>query len=70
MIIYMADGPNDDDPSGNVRSLLLRLGRKHFGSPDAETLAAVEAITDLARLERLGEQLLDAVSWRDLLATP
>jgi hypothetical protein len=48
---------------------LLRQGRKKFGPPKKDTKAAVEAITDLARLERMSGRLLDVDSWPDLLAT-
>jgi len=53
-----------------ARALLLRLGRKRLGVPDAATVAALEAITDLARLERLSEAILDVPGWAELLATP
>ena len=38
---------------------LLRLGRKRFRDADAETVAAIEAIKDVDRLETLGERILD-----------
>ncbi|WP_020472541.1 RpnC/YadD family protein [Zavarzinella formosa] len=47
--------------------LLLRLGTKRFGSPNQTTLAALEAVTDSDRLERLADRLLEAVSWDDLI---
>ena len=52
------------------RAILLRLGRKRFGAPHARTVAALEAITDLAQLEELNERLLDASSWEELLPAP
>jgi hypothetical protein len=45
----------------------LRQGRKRFGPPDTATKTAIEAITDLARLETLTERLLDVTSWQELL---
>jgi hypothetical protein len=51
-----------------ARKLLFRLGRKRFGRLDKGTRAAIEAIDDLERLERLSERLLTASSWADLLA--
>jgi hypothetical protein len=36
------------------QKLLLRLGTKRFGEPDATTVAAIEAIQDIDRLEALG----------------
>jgi hypothetical protein len=58
---------------GEVRGLhrmLLRQGRKRFGAPDPATQAALTAITDLDRLQRMAERLLDVASWQDLLQTP
>ena len=43
-------------------------GRKRFGEPDAPTAAALQAITDLDRLEALSDRLLDVASWQELLA--
>jgi predicted transposase YdaD len=53
-----------------AHAILLRQGRKRFGPPEPDITAAVEAITDLDRLERLSERLLDVSSWQDLLAGP
>jgi hypothetical protein len=53
----------------NSHRLLLRLGRQRFGNPDATTEAALTAITDLDRLERLADAILTAKSWSELLAT-
>lgn len=50
--------------------LLLRLGRKCFGPPDAAAESALTAIKDLERLERLADAILTATSWQELLATP
>jgi predicted transposase YdaD len=53
-----------------AKRLLLLLGTKRFGAPDARSQAALEALDDLARLEDLGVRLLDAESWHDLLGKP
>jgi hypothetical protein len=50
-----------------ARAVLLRQGRKKFGPPTAEQEAAVNAITDLGRLEALTEKLLDVSTWDELL---
>jgi hypothetical protein len=52
-----------------ARKLLLRLGRRKFGAPEPAVEAAVQAITDLDRLERMSDRMFDATSWQDLLAT-
>lgn len=53
-----------------ARSFLLIQGRKKFGAPPPDREAALAAITDRARLERMAEHILDAAGWDDLLATP
>jgi hypothetical protein len=54
-----------------ARAMLLRVSRNKFGrAPTKKQQAELDAITDLARLEALGEVLLDVSSWGELLATP
>jgi hypothetical protein len=52
-----------------ARKFLLRQGRKRFGKDDENVRAALESITDLERLERMGERLLEVSSWQELLQT-
>jgi predicted transposase YdaD len=59
----------DEGRAEGVRRVLLLLGGKQFGPPDARTRAAIEAITTPDRLERLTERLLDVSSWEELLAS-
>jgi hypothetical protein len=49
-----------------ARRMLLLLGEIRLDPPDASVVAAVEAITDVERLEDLVEQMLDAESWQQL----
>ena len=51
------------------RRILLRQGAKRFGAASAEQTAAVQAISDRERLERMAERVIDAIDWNDLLAT-
>jgi hypothetical protein len=53
---------------GEIR-LLLRQGRKRFGPPSPKIEAALTAIKDIDRLERLGDAIFTAKSWNKLLAT-
>ena len=55
-----------------AQRLLLRQGGLRFGPPDEPTRAAVEAIRDLDRLERMNDQVLDMSihDWEGLLGTP
>ncbi len=51
-----------------IRDLVYRQGRQKFGkAPTRKQQKALEAITDLARLEALAGRLLDAGSWGELL---
>ena len=47
---------------------LIRLERKKFGEPDAETLNILQSLTDLERLEQLLYRLLEVETWVELLA--
>jgi hypothetical protein len=61
------------EQKGQVRQAqrsLLRQGRQRFGKPAAATEAALAAITDLDRLDRMTDVILTAASWDELLATP
>ncbi|OWK36131.1 hypothetical protein FRUB_08694 [Fimbriiglobus ruber] len=51
------------------RAMILRLGSKKFGSPSVAVAESLAAITDLARLEELGDRILDAAGWDELLET-
>jgi predicted transposase YdaD len=53
-----------------IRKTLLNQGRKRFGEPDAPVKAALDAITDVERLEQLSIRLLGANSWQELLDLP
>jgi predicted transposase YdaD len=53
-----------------ARKMLLLFGRKHLGEPGAAVEAAVQAISDLERLELLAERVTDVKSWQELLQTP
>ena len=51
-----------------ARGTLLRLGRQKFGrAPSRKQQKALEAVTDLGRLEALADRLLDVDSWGELL---
>jgi hypothetical protein len=53
-----------------LRETILQLSRKRFGrAATARQRAQLAAITDLARLERIRDRLLEAPTWANLLAT-
>ena len=70
----LVEGGNEGLIEGSVtgeRRFLVRLGAKRFGNPDPATLAAIEAIRDVERLEALGERIVDPDihDWHSLLST-
>jgi predicted transposase YdaD len=50
-----------------ARSLLLRVGTKRFGAPDAAMRDALASIVSVERAEQLIERSLDVESWAELL---
>jgi predicted transposase YdaD len=62
------EGRIEGELRGRIR-LLQRQGRNKFGPPDAATEAALTAIQDLDRLDRLADAVFTATSWQELLAT-
>ena len=52
------------------RRILRRLGTRQFGKPDPLIDAALDAITDLDRLEQLSVRVLEVKTWEELLAQP
>jgi hypothetical protein len=54
----------------NSHRVLLRLGRKLWGTPDPSVESALKAIQDVERLERMAEAILTVKNWQELLATP
>ena len=51
-----------------LRSTILRIGTKRFGSPAEPISLELQRIDDATRLEMLADRILDAGSWDDLLA--
>jgi len=49
------------------KRLLLLMGTKRFGPPDAPTRAAIDELDSPKRLEQLSERLLEVASWEELL---
>jgi predicted transposase YdaD len=53
-----------------IQRALLHQGRKRFGEPDDATRRALLVITDLDRLDRLTDRLLEVPTWQKFLETP
>jgi predicted transposase YdaD len=47
--------------------LLLKLGRKWLGPPDPRTVASIEGIAEIERIEQLLENVPDVASWDELI---
>lgn len=62
----LQDGRSEGEVVG-ARKLLRVRSAHRFGAADAVTVAALDAITDLAQLEALGERMASAHSWQELL---
>jgi chorismate mutase len=60
----------DEGREEQVKKDILRLAQKRFGPADEPSKARLNGITDLERMERLLDRLLDATGWQDLLDTP
>ncbi len=58
----------DEGAEREARKLLLRWGQKLLGVPDESIKVALTGITDLERLERMGDRLGEVKSWQELLA--
>jgi len=54
--------------ANGARLILLRLGEARFGPPDAPTRAALDAISEVERIEALAARLDRAASWGELLS--
>ncbi|HZZ77051.1 MAG TPA: hypothetical protein VFE62_00950, partial [Gemmataceae bacterium] len=52
----------------SARRLILLIGKKMIGDPDPQTVAALEAINNLDRLDRMANRLPDVKSWQELLS--
>jgi hypothetical protein len=53
-----------------AQRILLRVGARALGAPDAATKAAIAGIVDHERLEALIEGVPEAKGWQELLAKP
>jgi predicted transposase YdaD len=68
----LREGREEGREEGRIveaRQFLRRLGTQQFGEPDAQTVAALEAIRDVEHLETLFDQVLqhEHKSWEDLV---
>jgi hypothetical protein len=60
----------DEGQEKHAKKSILRLGMRRFGPTNQSIESALSSITDLDRLDRLLDRILDASSWKDLLDTP
>jgi hypothetical protein len=57
----------EEGEAKEARKILLLQGRRRFGEPAPAVAAALEAMTDVQKLEDLTVRLLDTASWQELL---
>jgi predicted transposase YdaD len=50
-----------------LKEALVIVGSQHFGDPDDQVIAALEALEDADQLKRLHTRLRSAAGWHDLL---
>jgi hypothetical protein len=62
----------DEGRVDELKKVLLRLGQIRFGAPDEATESAIKGLSNLERLERMADRLMEAnlTGWPDLLNTP
>lgn len=60
----------DEGSERQAKKDILRLGQKRLGPLDETITSRLESISDLDRLDRILERLLEAHDWQDLLNTP
>ncbi|HZO91509.1 MAG TPA: hypothetical protein VFB38_24515 [Chthonomonadaceae bacterium] len=66
----LKEGMKEGEAKGRMeeaRRMLLLIGGKRFGEPDAQIQAALEKITSPQQLEQLAAQLFEVESWQELL---
>jgi hypothetical protein len=66
--LIFSKGEARGEARGEQKTVLL-VGGQRFGAAPPPVEAALRAITDGARLERIAARLLTATDWNDLLAT-
>lgn len=57
----------EEGQAKEARKIIFMLGSSKFGEPSAEAEAALNALSDVRQLEKLGVRLLRVSSWDELL---
>jgi hypothetical protein len=60
----------DEGRAEGMQRIILTLGRIKLGEPDESSRRALMELTDLDRLDRLGQRFLVVSNWRELLENP
>jgi len=63
---FLAEGRTEGHID-HAHRFIVRLAQKRVGKPTAPLRAALGGINDLERLDRIGEGLLNAAGWQELL---
>jgi predicted transposase YdaD len=67
-----AEGEAEGEARGRaegIAEVVLRIGAKRLGPPDERVQAAILAITDRERLDRLTDRVTEASTWEELLTS-
>ncbi|MGH7170511.1 MAG: hypothetical protein ACRELF_14135 [Gemmataceae bacterium] len=68
--LYILEQGEAKGGAKEARKILLHLGGKRLGEADEDVRTAVEAISDLERLERMIERSQETSTWQEVLQTP
>jgi hypothetical protein len=60
----------EEGEAKGIREVLLCVGRRRFALPDPAAEMALSGVTDLERLRRMSDCLLNVNSWQELPETP
>ncbi len=58
----------EEGKAEEATQMLLKIGRASLGPPEPGSLAVIESISDVTRIEELAVRLLRVSSWEELLA--
>jgi hypothetical protein len=59
----------DEGRIEEARAMILRMGRIRFGPPGEQAEAVLGGISDLDRLHRMGERLVQVGTWQEVIDT-
>jgi hypothetical protein len=70
MVQTIREGWIEEGKAKGALRVLIKFGKKRLGEPAADVLTAMQSITDVDRLDRLGDHLDQVSNWEELLQVP